>query len=551
MKLSTLRAQSLSAPVLFNLAPVLLSLTRVLLNLTRALLNLTRVLLGPTLILLCLASCAVGPDFKTPAAPHTNTYTTQPLPNETAATAVAGGTAQTFAIGKELPTQWWTLFGSNKLDALVAQAFANSPTTASARAALRQAQENLNAQRGAFFPSADAKGSAQRQRINSSAFGVDPNSSSGSSSVFNLYNASVSVAYTLDIFGGVRRSVEAQAAAAEAQRYELQATYLTLAANVVTSSVSLASLRDQIAATHDIVAAQEKQLNIAETRHRLGAAAYADVLSAQSNLAAVRATLPALEKQLAAVQNQLAVYLGKLPSEFAGNDFDLTELQLPHEIPLSVPAQLVRQRPDVRAAEARLHQASALIGVATANLLPQVSISGNFGSQATASAQLFKDSIWSIGADVTQPLFHGGELTAKRRAAIAAYDQAAADYRLASLTAYKNVADALTALQSDAQGLQAQYAAMSSAKEGLSLVERQYALGSVSYLNLLIAQRQYQQSRIDYSQALASRYQDTAALFQALGGNWDDAALAATANAHQANTSTVSSPASNTAENNP
>ena len=342
--------------------------------------------------------------------------------------------------------------------------------------------------------------------------------------------------------------MEARAAIAEVQRYELQATYFTLAANVVTSSVTAASLRDQLAATQDIVAAQEKQLRITEPRYRLGATAFSDVLAAQSNLAAVRATLPALEKQLAAVQNQLAVYLGKLPSEFAGSGFDLTELQLPQELPLSVPAQLVRQRPDVRAAEARLHQASALIGVATANLLPQVSINGSFGSQATDSAQLFKDSIWSIGAGVTQPLFHGGELTAKRRAAIAAYDQAAADYRLAVLTAYQNVADALTALQSDAQGLQAQYVAMSSAKENLSLVERQYALGSVSYLNLLIAQRQYQQSRINYSQALASRYQDTAALFLALGGNWDDAAIAATADASSSNTSSVSTPTSNTTE---
>lgn len=489
----------------------------------------------PSLALLYVAGCAVGPDFKTPDAPKTDSYTAKPLPNETVATDVAGGAAQTFAPGKELPTQWWTLFGSSKLDSLVAQAFANSPTTASARAALRQAEENLNAERGAFFPSVDANGSAQRIHGNASALTT-------SNSTYNLYNVSVSVAYTLDVFGGVRRSVEAQAAATEAQRYDLQATYLTLAANVVTSSVSTASLRDQVTATKDIIASQEKQLDIAKKRHELGAIAYSDVLAAQSNLAAVRATLPALEKQLSAVQNQLAVYVGKLPSEFAGTDFDISELQLPQEIPLSVPAQLVRQRPDVRESEARLHQASALIGVATANLLPQFSISGSIGTQSTAAAQLFKDKIWSVGAGVTQPLFHGGTLTAKRRAAIAEYDQAAADYRLAVLTAYKNVADSLTALQSDAQALQAQYSAMTSAKESLGLIERSYTLGSVSYLNLLDAQRQYQQTRINYSQALASRYQDTAALFQALGGNWDDDAIAATTaaadNTDAANTAT-------------
>lgn len=478
------------------------------------------------LVLSSLVGCAVGPDFKSPDAPQTDSYTASPLPSETAATNVAGGAPQTFAAGKELPTQWWTLFGSEKLDSLVAQAFSNSPTMASARAALQQAEENLNAQRGAYYPSVDAQASAQRQRNNNSVLGIPTNNTSN---LFNLYNASVSVAYTLDIFGGVRRSVEAQEAATEAQRYELHATYLTLAANVVTSSVSAASLRDQVTATQDIITAQEKQLDIAQKRHQLGAIAYSDVLAAQSNLASTRATLPSLEKQQAAVQNQLAVYLGKLPSEFNGGNFDLAELQLPQEIPLSVPAQLVRQRPDVRSAEARLHQASALIGVATANLLPQVSITGSYGSQATESAQLFKDSIWSIGAGITQPIFRGGELTARRRAAIAAYDQAAADYRLAVLTAYQNVADSLTALQSDAQALQAQYSAMSSAKENLGLVERQYALGSVSYINLLDAQRQYQQTRVAYSQALASRYQDTAALFQALGGNWDEAALTATA----------------------
>lgn len=486
--------------------------------------------------LIAASGCAVGPNFKTPEAPKTESYTAQPLPEKTVSTEVSGGEAQAFAIGKQLPTQWWTLFGSDKLNQFVGQAFANSPSMASARAALRQAEENLSAQRGAFFPSVDANGSAQRQRTNTSIVGIPTDGGT----IYNLYNVSVSVAYTLDIFGGVRRGAEAQAAATEAQRFELQATYLTLAANVVTSSVSEASLRDQIAATKDIIAAQEKQLNIAETRHRLGATAYSDVLAAQSNLASVRATLPALEKQLAAVQNQLAVYLGKLPSEFAGNNFDLADLQLPQEIPLSVPAQLVRQRPDVRAAEERWHQASALIGVATANLLPQVSLSGSIGTQSTEAAQLFKDKIWSVGASVSQPLFHGGTLTAKRRAAIAAYDQAAADYRLAVLTAFQNVADALTAVQSDAQGLQAQYAAMTSAQQSLGLIERQYQLGSVSYLNLLDAQRQYQQSRVNYSRALASRYQDTAALFQALGGNWDEAAIEATTATGMTQTSTES-----------
>lgn len=474
-----------------------------------------------TLCIITAAGCAVGPDFKAPEAPHTERYTAQELPQQTVATQVAGGEAQAFAIGAQLPAQWWTLFGSDKLNNLVQTAFSNSPTTASARAALRQAQENLAAQRGGFFPSVDANASAQRQRSSVISPGLP------TLGVYNLYNASVSVGYTLDLFGGVRRGVEAREAMVDFQQYELQATYLTLAANVVTSSVGEAALRDQLAATQDIIAALEKQLNITEQRYRLGAAALPDVLSARSNLAAVRATLPAYEKQLAAVQNQLAVYLGKLPSESSASNFDMTELTLPQELPLSVPSELVRRRPDIRAAEARMHEASAEIGVATANLFPQITLNGSFGAASTEASQLFSDKIWSVGANITQPLFHGGTLTAQRRAAIAAYDQAAANYRSVVLGAFQNVADALTAVHSDAKALQAQYEAKSSAQSNLKLREQQYALGSISYLELLIAQRQYQQSQINYAYALAARFQDTAALFQALGGNWDEANLTA------------------------
>jgi len=485
----------------------------------------TRPLIAPSKLLplvfaVAVASgCAVGPDFKAPPAPAPERYTAQPLPQQTAATPTEtpGGAAQVFVADRPLPTQWWTLFGSPKLDRLVEQAFANSPTVEAANAALRQAQENLNAERGGFFPSVDAAGGVSRQRAQ--AINI-PGSTSTTSSIYNVYNASVNVSYTLDLFGGVRRSVERQAAVVDYQQYQLQAAYLTLAANVVTSGVAEASLRDQISATKDIVADLEKQLNIAKQRHELGAAAYVDVLTANSNLASVRATLPQLEKQLSAVQNQLAVYLGKLPSERETTDFDLGELLLPQEIPLSLPSELARQRPDIRAAEASLHQASAQIGVATANLYPQVSIAGGYGSQANTFGDLFSDKIWNIGANISQPLFHGGTLTAQRRAAIAAFDQASADYRLTVLTAFQNVADALTALQSDAQIVQAQHEALASAQGSLSITEKQYALGGVSYLNLLIAQRVYQQARIDYSQALASRYQDTAALFQALGGQW-------------------------------
>ena len=471
------------------------------------------------LSIITTSGCAVGPDFKAPEAPQTERYTAQELPQQTASTQVAGGESQTLATGEQLPTQWWTLFGSDKLNQLVQTALSNSPTTAAARAALRQAQENLSAQRGGLLPSVDANGSVSRQRPSSVVSGV------ANPGVYNLYNASVSVGYTLDLFGGVRRSMEARAAVVDFQQYELQAAYLTLAANVVTSSVAAASVREQLVATQDIIAALEKQLSITETRFQLGAAARPDVLSARSNLAAVRATLPVYEQQLAAAQNQLAVYLGQLPSEFNAGHFEMAELTLPQTLPLSVPSELVRRRPDIRAAEARMHEASANIGIATANLLPQISLSGNFGSQSIEASQLFTDKFWNVGVGLTQPLFHGGTLTAQRRASIAAYDQAAANYRSTVLTAFQNVADALTAVHSDAKALQAQYEAKSSAQENLALREKQYALGGISYLELLIAQRQFQQTQINYVFALANRYQDTAALFQALGGNWDDALL--------------------------
>jgi NodT family efflux transporter outer membrane factor (OMF) lipoprotein len=483
----------------------------------------TRVL---PLIAATAAGCAVGPDFHAPAAPQTDHYTAQPLPAQTASVAVAGGEAQRFINGAALPAQWWTLFDSEPLNQLVAAAFAGSPTADAARAALRQAQEQLNAQRGGFFPSIDANGSAQRQKTSAAALGA-AGLDGGSTSIYNLYNASVDVSYTLDLFGGVRRGVEAQAAAVDYQQYQLQATYLTLAANVVTAGIGEASLRAQVAATRDIIATFERQLNITERQYRLGSAAYADVLSARSNLAATRATLPALEKQLAATQSQLAVYLGRLPSAQKPAQLELDALKLPENIPLLLPSELVRRRPDVRAAEALLHEASARVGVATANLFPQLSLSGSYGSQATRSGDLFKDDIWSIGAGLTQPLFHGGALSAQRRAAIAAYDQSAADYRRAVLVAFQNVADSLRALETDARSLQAQHEAMTAAANSLQLQEQQYQVGGLSYLNLLTAQRQYQQARINYLLALASRYQDTAALFQALGGGWNDTSPAA------------------------
>lgn len=461
-----------------------------------------------------LAACAVGPDFTAPAAPTVDRYTAQTAPAQTAATAVHGGEAQMLVLGEQLPDQWWRLFGSDKLNALVNEAFAGNPSVASARATLTQAQEVWRSQRGAAVPSFDVGVGGQRQKSFMN-FGTP-----GVIGPLNLYNASVDVSYGIDLFGGLRRTLEGQEAVVSYQREEIMATYLTLASNVVTASVQEASLREQLQASQSIVAAQEQQLQVVERQYQLGAAAYGELLSSRSELASLRAGLPAIQQNLAAVQTQLAVYLGKLPMQHQASNFSLAELTLPTTIPLGVPSELVRRRPDVRAAEALLHKACADVGVATANLFPKFKLSGSYGGQSNEWGSLFDNPVWSVGANLTQPLFHGGTLTAERRAAKAAYEGASADYRQTVLNAFKNVADAMQAVVSDAESLQAQHEALLAADDSLKLTEDQYRLGAASYLTLLTAQRQAQQARINYLQRLASRYQDTAALMLALGGDW-------------------------------
>lgn len=474
--------------------------------------------------LLC-GGCAVGPDFTPPAAPATASVTREPLPPQTQATPVAGGAAQRFDPAAQLPSQWWTSYGSDRLNRLVSEALANSPTIASAQAALRAAQEQVNAQRGALFPSIGGSAGATREKLNGASQGFPQ----AGDFLFTLYNASVSLSYNFDVFGGVRRGIEAQEAGREAQREALQATYQTLAANVVTAAVLEASLRAQIDATRELVASAQHEVDLSRQDFELGGAARSDLLSAESNLASVQATLPPLQQQLAAARSQLAVYLGKPPSEYDESAFDLASLQLPVDIPLMVPSEIVRQRPDIRRAQAQLHEASAQIGVATANMLPQIGLSGTYGESSSSFRSLFSHTVFSLGANITQPLFQGGSLSAKRRAAIAAYDQALAQYRQTVLLAFKNVADALRALDADAQTLAAQYRAQMAAADSLHLIEQRFGLGGANHLELLVAQQQYQRARVAYVQALAARYQDTAALFLALGGDWKQAGEAASA----------------------
>ena len=466
---------------------------------------------------LALASCAVGPDFKPPAAPAVDAYTPAPMPQQTVSAPGAAGAAQSFAVGQDIPAQWWRIFHSEALDGLIRASLVQSPNLAAAQAALRVAQETLKAQTGALlYPNVGAELGVTRETANLFS-PVAP-----SSSLLTLYNASVNVSYKLDVFGASRRELEGLSAGVDYQRFQVEAAYLALTSNLVTTAIKEASLRAQLQATREVLAAQERQLAIIEKQFAAGAVARSTVLVQRTQVAQTRATVPPLEKFLAQTRHQLSVYAGKLPSESGMPEFQLDSLQLPTDLPVSLPSSLVRQRPDIQASEALLHAASAQIGVATANLYPQITLSGGIGSAALQAGNLFGSGsgIWSVAAGLLQPIFNGGSLTAKRRAAIAAYDQAAAQYRETVLTAFQNVADSLRALDLDASTLKAQADAESLARESLELATRQYRLGALSYLVLLDAQRAYHLARVGLVQAQSVRYADTAALFQALGGGW-------------------------------
>ncbi len=465
-----------------------------------------------------LSGCAVGPDFHKPEAPKVSGYDTKPLPEETSSSAAAGGAAQHFAPGQDIPGEWWTLFHSEPLNALIAQSLKQNPDLQSAQAALRVAMENVSAQQGAYSPMVDANLNASR---NKNAGQLSP-TLSNNTLLYNLYQAQLSASWTLDIWGGNRRAVESLQAQADAQRFQLQSTYLALTANVVNAAVQEASLRAQIDATKDIIKAEQDSLDILRHQFALGQIAGVDVAAQEAALAQAQQTMPTLEKQLSQQRDLLIALAGRFPSEGIEQTFDLAALKLPQDIPVSLPSKLVEQRPDIRIAEENLHAASAQVGVAIANMLPDITLTTNAGSVATQIGQVFTpgNNFWSVAGGLTQPLFEGGTLLHKTRAAQAAYDQAAAQYRSIVITAFQNVADALHALQFDADTLKAAVASENASADSLQITRRQLELGAVSYLALLNAQQTYQLAHISRIQAEANRYADTTALFQALGGGW-------------------------------
>jgi NodT family efflux transporter outer membrane factor (OMF) lipoprotein len=458
-----------------------------------------------------LYGCAVGPDFHPPAPPDTSHYTPGTQPSTTVEAPVPAGNLQTFVSGRDIPGDWWSLFHSEPLDGLVRQALRDSPSIEGAKAALRSAEATYAAERGALLlPALDGQAGVTRQRQPGAAFGLP----AVGASTYTLYSVAVNVSYRLDLFGASRRQLEGLRAQTDYQHWELEAANLTLTGNVVTTAFDVASLREQLAAVNDVVSSESAQLKVVQRQFDAGGASRADVLSQNAQLAQAQAVVPGLEKALAQAQHRLAVLAGHTPDYADLPEFTLERFELPTELPVTVPANLIRQRPDIQAAEALVHQATAQVGVATANLYPQLNLTGSIGSDSLTVGDLFKTSTeaWSAGASLLQPLFQGGQLRYQRRAALANLDQAAATYR--------EVADTLRAREADARSLRAQVEAERAASDALDIAKRQFQAGGISYVVVLTAERLYLQARQSRVQAQAARYADSAALFQALGGGW-------------------------------
>ena len=480
-----------------------------------------------------LDGCAVGPNFHRPAAPPKAGYTTTTLSGVTASAPVLGGDAQHFVNQQDVSFKWWEVFGSVPLNALVEQSLRANPTIPAAQAALRQAQELVAAQRGYFFPSVAADYSFERQRLpgntaTTAAPGLQGNGQNLAPSAptqpltFNFQTAELTVGFTPDVFGLNRRRVESLDAQARMQRFELEATYVTLASNVVAAAIQEASLRAQIEATQQIIDLNAKALQILQEKYRQGYAMRLDVALQEAQLAQAQALLPPLQKSLEQTRDLLRVLAGRFPNQELEQTFTLASLKLPQDLPLSLPAKIIQQRPDVRAAEENLHSLNAQVGVAIANMLPQFSITGTLGGQASEFAWMFRHGgpFWNLIGGVSQPLLQGGTLLHTKRAADAALQQAAAQYQQTVLAAYQNVADTLHAILSDADELARTLAAERAAKVALDITHQQMQNGFVDYVTDLQAQISYAQALIVLVQAQSTRFGDAAALYQALGGGW-------------------------------
>jgi NodT family efflux transporter outer membrane factor (OMF) lipoprotein len=468
--------------------------------------------------LMFATGCAVGPNFNKPAPPNVTGYTPAPISSTSGTANVTGGEVQQLVDGRDIPGEWWTLFHSQPLNDLIERSLKANPDLKAGQAALIVARENVLAQRGAYYPSVTGGFSATRAKSSSN---VSPVTNTNALN-YSFYTPQVSVSFVPDVFGLNRRTVESLQAQDQQARFALAATHITLSANVAGGAIQEASLRAQIEATRELITINTDELEILRHQFAKGYVGRLDVAMQESQLAQVVATLPPLLKQLAQQRDLLAVLSGGFPNQDPAEKFELSSLQLPQELPLSLPSQLVEQRPDVRQAEENLHSAGAQIGIAIANRLPNFALTADAGSMAVVLGHLFSagTGFWDVGASVVEPIFDGGTLLHRERAAKAVYTQASEQYRSTVLTAFQNVGDTLNALQQDADTLKAVAAAKDAAAVTLDLSKKQYQSGYANYLALLSAEQAYQQAVINLVQAQANRYADSAALLQALGGGW-------------------------------
>jgi NodT family efflux transporter outer membrane factor (OMF) lipoprotein len=460
-----------------------------------------------------IAGCTVGPRYRAPAPPTVTAYTPQPLPAETASSEGPAGSAQHFNPTATIPSNWWTAFQSAELNAMAEEALKNSPTLEQATARLKQAQEDVIARTGATkYPTVTGNAAATEEQLNLAAFGIPfPNPSP-----FTLLNGSVAVSYALDVWGANRRAIEGLKAQRDYEEWQLEGARLMLAGNVVAAAIRQAQIRQQIEITQQLLAVEQKQLRIVERRERAGGVSDFDVRSQATLVAQTEAAIPPLELQLDTINDQLAALIGVSPAEAHMAGISLDALHLPEELPSTVPSGLVRQRPDIRAAEALLHEASANVGVARANEFPQILLTGSGGGSGTRFDS--GGDVWNVGSALAAPIFNGGALQAEKRKAQDAYDQAASAYRGTVLESFREVADALYATERDAETLKARSAAAQEAEGAYGIATKRYEAGGISDESLLDAERQQLQTALDRENAAASRLTDSATLFEALGG---------------------------------
>ena len=461
-----------------------------------------------------LAACAVGPDFERPAAPAVQTYDAADLP-EAERTAE---TAPEVKFGEKIPARWWTLFHSSALEQTLRLVVASNNTLTAARATLAQAQQAVIVAEAGFLPQVDLQAGAERS-------GTAGLSATAGGITSTYYSIGPTFGYTVDLFGLTRRTVEQQEALAEYQQYQLAAAYLTLTGSAVTEAIAIAAARLQIATALELIASDQKNLDLVRRKFDVGKAARTDVLTAESQLFGDRSQLSSLRQQLSVARHALAVLASRSPAEWSPPEFDIKDFELPPDVPAVVPSALIHQRPDILAAEAQLHADGAAVGVATAQLYPTLTLSAALTQQSLSAATLFESAstLWSVGANVAQPIYHGGALQAQKQAAVDAFDAQYATYKQTVIVAFGQVADALRALDHDAEFVTNARQSLGVSEESLALQRASYAVGKTSVLDLIVAERAYAQAKLAYAAAQIQQFQDTAQLFVVLGGGWRDA----------------------------